>query len=386
MSSETPAILTYFDLIQHASQYDGGRGDRLGEDHYIAAAQMAYREIVDMHDWNCLWTHGRINSVAPYDTGTIAYDHTGGSSERLVTLTSGTFPSWAIYGELRIDSVNYEVESNPSSTTLVLSTRRNPGADVASGTEYTLFRSAYTLPIGFKRMSEPSQETWCGMDYVKPKDWLYREKLAYSSGIPYQFTITSSPDLMGQQVMRFWPVWSEAKTLDFFYQRRAKQIKVTGREAADQQGTVAVSSTAVTGTGTAFDATRHEGCVLRIGSNSTTVPTGMHGRYPPVDERSVSDVVSATSITMDAAGTTASGVKYVLSDQVDLAPYIWSLLFRSVEKHLSLRTKDFEAIKLADWAFKQERPNALESDDQYVATLAGGGGNFRSIVMEALSE
>ena len=223
------------------------------------------------------------------------------------------------------------------------------------------------------------------MSYVKPKDWLYREKLAYSSGTPSHFTITSSPDLMGQQVMRFWPVWSAAETLDFLYVRRARQIKVIGIEAEDQQGTVAVSSTAVTGTGTAFNATRHEGCVMRIGSSSTIAPTGMHGRYPPVDERSVSDVTNTLALTLDAAGTTASGVKYVLSDPVDLAPYIWNLLFRAVEKHLAIRTKDAEAIRMSDWAFKTERPNALESDLQYVTTLGGGRSGGRSIVMEALA-
>lgn len=365
MSSETPYILTFHDLLQHASQYDGGRGDGQAEDAYYAAVQLAYREVCMLEEWNCLWTHGRIDLVAPQSSSTITYTH----STRTVTIASGTFPSWSPYAELRIANVNYEVESNPSSTTLILSSRRNPGANVAAGTSYVLFRSAYTLPVGFKKMSEPVHQNWGGMCYVKPSEFLYDEKRLYTTGTPQEFTITGSPDLLGQQVIRFWPTSSEAKTLDYFYIRYPKQLKVSGKASEDQIGTIASSGTAITGTSTAFNALRHNGCILRIGTNSSDVPTGMYGRNPALDERSVT-VNSTTSITVDASAQTASGVKYVLSDPVDLAPYLWNLLFRSIEKQLAARTRDKAIINMAQGLYQDAIPTAMESNSQYLLNLA----------------
>jgi hypothetical protein len=98
------------------------------------------------HEWSFLKPVVQLTLNAPYSTGTIEYDHTGGASERLVTLTSGTWPSWAAYGKLNIANVLYDVSTREGDTTLTLTSSSNPGADVASGTSYELTQDDYTLP------------------------------------------------------------------------------------------------------------------------------------------------------------------------------------------------------------------------------------------------
>jgi pilus assembly protein CpaC len=73
---------------------------------------------------------------APYSTGTIAYTQ----ATRTVTLTGGTWPSWAQYGVLVIGNVLYRVAAKPTSTTLVLTAMSNPGVDVPAGAMFTLIK------------------------------------------------------------------------------------------------------------------------------------------------------------------------------------------------------------------------------------------------------
>ena len=125
------SISTYHDLIERSRFYLGANvSGQAIRDIKIAIAN-AVREFTNARKWVYYKTLGRIVTVEPYSTGTVAFDFTGGSSERMVTLTSGTWPSWAASGVLNIDTVPYTVEKRVSSTVITLSETENPGADVA---------------------------------------------------------------------------------------------------------------------------------------------------------------------------------------------------------------------------------------------------------------
>ena len=63
----------------------------------------------------------------------------------------------------------------------------------------------------------------------------------------------------------------------------------------------------------------------------------MDGLCPFTDERTIGAVASATGITLDnLVSSTYSGVKYVVSDIVDIDPAAINLFLRCCEKHLAL--------------------------------------------------
>lgn len=101
------------------------------------------------HRWSFLHPITTLTTQAPYSTGTIAYDHTGSANEREITLTSGTWPSWAADGSITIKATTYAVETRTSNSIILLADGDNPGADIASGTSYELGRQDMDLADDF---------------------------------------------------------------------------------------------------------------------------------------------------------------------------------------------------------------------------------------------
>lgn len=104
------------------------------------------------HVWSFLKTPALTNLevYAPYSTGTVEVAADAGGSE--VTLTSGTWPSWAADGELYVDGGWYTVKSRTDDDTILLD---DTSVTVSSGTSYTLVQREYSLPDDFGGMVEP---------------------------------------------------------------------------------------------------------------------------------------------------------------------------------------------------------------------------------------
>src|SRR6185369_427784 len=103
------ALYTWKDLIDQLVDILGANP---GAEAHRAAKQAsltALRNLASASRWMYYFDRFRIVTVAPYLTGTVAYDQTGGAYERVMTLTDGVWPSWAAQGTLLIDNINYEV-------------------------------------------------------------------------------------------------------------------------------------------------------------------------------------------------------------------------------------------------------------------------------------
>jgi len=288
------------------------------------AVQDAYLSLVNAHRWGYFYQHGSVSTVADESTsgttGTIAYDHTGGAAERLVTITDSTWPDWAEYGTLLIDGRPYNVESRESDTTLTLTAATNPGADVAAGTSYTIYRDTYPLAINFLQAG-PLRDVVNGYepDYVRPSDWLEVASQSFTPATPRWYTFIGEPEHYGTMAVRFMPPPTAACVYDFPYRRAARQL-LTERSAA---GTVSTAGTAVTGVGTAFNSLVHPGSVIRLAlSSANPEPGGLAGGLEGgvyYVQRIVLSVASTTSLVMDAsAGSNLSGVRYTISDPLDI--------------------------------------------------------------------
>lgn len=346
-------IWCYKDAIAHALDYMGAANDAQTERFARRAVQLAYSNMMSQRNWTYYYHIGSINTVAYYATGTIAYTH----STKTATLTGGTWPSWAADGVLVIDSVPYPVASRTSGSDIVLVDANNPGADVASGTVYSIYRETYTLPVDFGAMDKiyRMNGTNCSMEYLTPGDFIGMKSHSTTVGDPRAFTITSDPNRHGVLAARFHPAPDAAYPLSFMYRRRPRALRVDSYET----GTVTTSSasTTITGIGTEWTSSL-VGCMIRFAQNSTgEIPTGLSGASPFWLERVVSGYTSATSLTIDAVpGETLTSVKYSISDPVDIESGAMLVYFiREIERQCR--------------AIKRMRPASKEEEEQYALSL-----------------
>lgn len=312
----TDRLLDIFDLDRAAS-----RDLRMAR----AAVLTAYRDMHQRAHWSYYDRQCVVLTVAPYETGTVAYDHTGGASERQLTLTDGTWPTWAASGRVIIDDVHYDVESRVSSTIITLGESSNPGADVASGTTYTIYRSAYDLPSDFSKVRSVWNSTL--NEPITPANIDSQNFLVNSDGSstssPCMYSIASNADYVFKDALQINPP-DAAYAINVAYTAQPRAMSL--EQYATGTASVSADSVTVTGSGTTFVA-GHVGCVIRFSSSGTTMPTNAVGYRdsnvdnPAVHQAIVKSVASTTSITIDSASPSAlSAVKFTISDRLDVQP------------------------------------------------------------------
>ena len=110
-------------------------------------------DVYTAHTWSFFRPVKTITTTAPYDTGTITI------ASGVVTLTTGTFPSWAAVGVLKIDNEYYDVDTRDGDSQITLEDTSVTEADDSS---YELGRPEYDLPSTFEAIEgdltyEPGQ-------------------------------------------------------------------------------------------------------------------------------------------------------------------------------------------------------------------------------------
>lgn len=331
-------ILTYQDLIDRLVAYSGGGA--LDPDHpdILAAVQDAYADVMHTTDWLYLHGKGRIVTNPEYSTGTVAFDLTGGAYERVLTLSGGTWPTWATYGTVKIADLLYAVEDRKSNTELTLTATESPAADITAGTTYSLFQSSYPLPSTFRRLSEIyfDGET-SRLQEISPTDWLAYETMQSTPGRPEYFSIIGSPDTLESLSLQLAPYPDDDYTLVFMFDRTSRPLFYRGYESEARVGTVAGSagSAAITGTTTSFHASM-VGSMIRFSRDTTNFPTGRSGIYTYREQHQIKAVASTTALTLGStlAYAVASSTKYSISDPVDLPQSMYQLLLRGCESFL----------------------------------------------------
>lgn len=371
-------LVTYADLTDHCLDYLGGTTDAVNERRCRRAAQIAYSDLPNVRRWSYYMQEGRIATVANYSTGTVVYDHTGGASERMLTLTDGTWPSWAARGVVVINNVYYQVSTRESDSIITLNTSSNPGADVAS-TTYSIYRDVFTLPCDFSAMGDVvlvGNTTYLTPMHVN--SWLDAQRAYSGGGRPTHYTITGDPDFQNSMAIRFFPYPNEALNVAFIYARRPRELKIH----SESDGTVTTSSgsTTVTGSGTAFTSAM-VGSVIRFSTstNAERKPTGRGGAYPYHIERIITAYTSATSITVDAdPGETLTGVVYTISDPADIEPgAMTTFLLRCVERQARTISRSKAADQYEEIRYMEAMHLAFEADSRHFSSRQAGDATYR---------
>jgi hypothetical protein len=99
--------------------------------------------------WEFYKTYGDITLREPYSTGTIAL--TAGSTT--CTLTTGTWPTWAASGKIKVGSRVLRIASRTSGSVVVLATAWAEDAEATA--TYTIYQDEYALPSDCLKFGEP---------------------------------------------------------------------------------------------------------------------------------------------------------------------------------------------------------------------------------------
>lgn len=110
-------------------------------------------DVYTAHSWSFFRPIKEITTTAPYTTGTITI------ASGVVTLTGGTFPTWAAVGVLLIGNEYYDVDTRDGDTQITL---EDTSVTEASASSYELGRPEYDLPTAFEAIEgdltyEPGQ-------------------------------------------------------------------------------------------------------------------------------------------------------------------------------------------------------------------------------------
>lgn len=364
-------LTTYQDLIDHLVDFVEGDVSNEVERDARRSVQSAYRDLANRHPWTLYYSVARITTAEPYETGTVTYDHTGGTYERQLTLASGTWPAWAAFGHVIIENVRYEVSERKSSSIITLSVHANPGADITDASVYSLRRDTYPMPVDFIQADEffSSNQTFT-MTYSHPRWWLERRRFSAGPAFPTTYTFLGDPNYLGSMAVAFYPPPDQEYHYEVLYRRRPRALKIDNYST----GTASITSgsSTLTGSGTAW-ASKHVGCVLRLADNSTREPTGLTGSAPYAYERVVASVESATSLTLDAVvGETLAGVKYTLSDPADIEDGSMLNALLACSEYWMSRARNMKDRAEIEQRWLRELVRAQESDNRSMARRAAG--------------
>lgn len=359
-------VYTFQDVVEHLLDLHEIDRTPLNQRNARRAVLSAYRDFPNKHPWSYFYRQRLIQTAASYSTGTVAYDHTGGAHERLLTLTTGTWPTWAYYGRVIIDDVHYEVEDQKSDSLLTLREDSNPGADVTAGATYEIYRNAYPLPANFRRLGHLVDiEQRRALPVVEQQTQHDLATQCWETpSTPEIIAFRGTRDYLGALQLVFGPPPDEVRNYDLLYEANPRPLKID----AYTTGTITISGATVTGSSTTFPA-ECVGSILRV-SNTPDAPTGVLGGLNDTDNRFASQHIikartSATSLVLEESTTTvSSAVGYSISDPIDIeAGAMLSAFLRMAEAEFCLAASRKDAItrkNLADMAIIE----AIESDQR----------------------
>ena len=221
-SVSTSTGLTAADLWAYARRMARNKTGTQADTEIKSIVNNALDMIAQEYEWPYFLTdRGTLSLDAAYSTGTIAL--TNGSTT--CTLTSGTWPSWAASGKLKISGKTYFITSRTSDSVIVLSTAWKESSNSAAS--YVLFRDEYALASDLMRFGAITMgQTWCwgvapvGLDELlaRQNDWNRTDRA------PECFAIAGNK-------IRLWPAPSQDTLINYSYYKKPAALTTSTDEA-----------------------------------------------------------------------------------------------------------------------------------------------------------
>ena len=179
------------------------------------------------HKWSFLHPLTSLTTSESYSAGTVA------QASGVVTLTGGTWPSWAAEGELTVGGNTFTVASRDSDTQLTLDDTSATN-DVAAGTSYQLGRPAYDLPDDVAYVTGPftyrpgSATLYGPIEQISVEAVRAHRQWTDVISRPQAYTVmpkANSPTTGSPRwQVRFWPTPDGAYPLEYRYRVRLDDI------------------------------------------------------------------------------------------------------------------------------------------------------------------
>jgi hypothetical protein len=367
-------LFTWRDLIVEVNDW-ANTAASAGVDRRVRAATLnGMRDLCSRRDWKFLVEQRSIKLPASIELEGY-YDHTGGSSERLFTITDATaLPSEPGMWNVVIDQVTYEISGSSSGTTFNLTERSNPNGDVGTvlaPETVTLVRNTYACPGDFIKAYDPqSLNANRTLAYLSPSDYVEMISSRAIYGEPRYWTVMPHERLYGQRAIRVFPFPSVDRLISIMYRKMPRPLRVSGMSPGEY-GTFTLDTgtdanrAAVTGITVS---SKLIGCVFRMRSDTNT-PENSDGRYPYEDQAVVVDVhVGSGYLYLDRDLTTNYTAKAcVVSDPVDVPVYMLGALKQDcMYQYAKLAQKSWETIGPLRGLLTEEMIAAAENDTGYV--------------------
>lgn len=376
---------TFQDAFEHLRDFLGThKGDGSTVRDIKKAIYAAFDLLPTLHQWRYFKKHMSFWTDAPYSTGTITYLHSSGAVPNQVTLTGGTWPSWAQYGFLELGNFKYEPYATISPTVLQLKPDNNPGSDIAVASAYNLYHISYPLPYDFLSIGRVRYSQNWELEYAYTEDLALSIYQPFTAGLPAYFGLYDNV-FSNRRAIKLFPIPQASDRCEFEYKRQMRPLQVIAETAGTL--TITQGQTAVTGVGTNF-LSKHGGSVLRVGPTNfnskplrsgDTLPTitGLVGEQPYAFESSIFSVTDATHLTLlDPADQTLTGVSFIISDPIDVEVQIMRQLFlRTAEAQLAI-LRNLETEKKVVDRWKDAVLRAKESDARYISRRVAGSQDF----------
>lgn len=368
-------LFTWRDLITNLADWASIAPSGLAERRLRTATLEAMRVLCTRHEWKFLTEQFVLPLKALIDVQGY-YDHTGGASERLFTITDATaLPSDPSMWNVVIDNVTYEISGSASGTTFNLTLRSNPNEDVGTALApetVTLIRNTYPAPGDFVKASDPqSTNRNRSLIYCSPQEYIEMMGQRAQYGEPRYWTVMPHERLYAQRAIRVFPYPSVDKLVSIFYRKLPRPLRVSGL-ASGESGTFSVNVGTDANRATVSGITVSSkllGCVFRYRTDAN-VPENVDGRYP-YDEQFIVIAVDAVNsyLYLDrdlSASVTAKAC--VVSDPVDVPQYMLPVLFGECRyQYAKQAQKGTEIIGPLRADLQETLYTACESDAGYVA-------------------
>ncbi|TXG78458.1 hypothetical protein E6Q11_00945 [Candidatus Dojkabacteria bacterium] len=214
----TGAAVSYYSLLERVGHYLFGIRSGFSSDQTTDISDCindGLRRVYSAHDWSFLHPVADVVTTAPYATGTVTI------AAGVVTLTGGTFPSWAASGVLQVNNQYYSVASRGSNTQITLDTT---SLTIATASSYQLARPEIPLDASFDSVSNdsdltyyPSPECW-----YPPVRWRHDSTIRQLEGSNPEFdrpvfysvrTSTFDPTVGSRKVLALYPAPDQVYTL-----------------------------------------------------------------------------------------------------------------------------------------------------------------------------
>ncbi len=177
--------------------------------------------------WEYYKTYGDMTLREPYSTGTLTLT----AASTTVTLATGTWPTWAASGKLKIGNKVYRIASRTSGAVVVLATAW--AEDTESGTSYTLFQDEYALPTDCLKFGRPfAGQGWGWTGEASSMEAVLEAQNActYGEKYPSQFAVHGSGGT-SKLLIAPYPSGSEDVQLAFWYYRKPALLASAGDTA-----------------------------------------------------------------------------------------------------------------------------------------------------------